>query len=136
MRSRDGNHTFSLRLFSVIFCSSLALNASEFLISYSYTVKNAILYNETLQISKAMKKCNGTPQKAFIVTSNGEKDLQRILSKNSQEFINYIHTLGLHLKHQSQNSKTKNRSTTTLILKTRCFKVDFNDNFAKISPLK
>ena len=136
MRSRDGNRTFSLRLCSVILFSSLALNASEFLISYSYIVKDATLYNETLQISKAMKKCSGTPQKSFIFDTNGEKDLKKIISKDRDEFINYIHKLGLHVMHKEKNINSQNISTTTLTLKTTCFKVDFNDNFARISPLK
>ncbi len=136
MRSRDGNRTFSLKLCSVILFNSLALNASEFLISYSYTVKDATLYNETLQISKAMKKCNGTPQNPLIIESDGEEDLKRIISKNSEEFINYIHKLGLHINHNESTKNYQYSSSTTLTLKTTCFKVDFNDNFARIAPLK
>ena len=136
MRSRDGNRTFSLRLCSVILFNSLALNASEFLISYSYTVKDATLHNETLQISKAMKKCSGTPQNALILESDGEKNLKKIISKNSEEFISYIHKLGLHINHNDTTKNYQHSSSTTLTLKTTCFKVDFNDNFAKISPLK
>ena len=136
MRSRDGNRTFSLRLCSVILFNSLALNASEFLISYSYTVKDATLYNETLQISKAMKKCSGYPQKSFIFETDGEKNLKKIISKEREEFISYIHKLGLHINHNDKTRDYQHSSSTTLTLKTTCFKVDFNDNFAKISPLK
>ena len=136
MRSRDGNRTFSLRLCSVILFNSLALNASEFLISYSYTVKDATLYSETLQISKAMKKCSGTPQKNFIFDTNGEKDLKKIISKNSEDFINYVHRLGLDINHNDKTKNFQHTSYTKLTLKTTCFKVDFNDNFAKIAPLK
>ncbi len=136
MRSRDGNRTFSLRLCSVILFNSLALNASEFLISYSYTVKDATLYNETLHISKAMKKCSGTPQKSFIFDTDGEDDLKKIISNDRERFINYIHKLGLHLKHNEKTIDYQHSSSTTLTLKTTCFKVDFNDNFAKIAPLK
>ncbi len=136
MRSRDGNRTFSLRLCSVILFNSLALNASEFLISYSYTVKDATLYNETLHISKAMKKCSGTPQKSFIFDTDGEDDLKKIISNDRERFINYIHKLGLHLKHNEKTIDYQHSSSTTLTLKTTCFKVDFNDNFARIAPLK
>lgn len=136
MRSRDGNRTFSLRLCSVILFNSLALNASEFLISYSYTIKDATLHNETLYISKAMKKCCGTPQKSFIFDTDGEKDLKKIISQDREKFISYIHKLGLHIEHKEKNINSQNISSTTLTLKTTCFKVDFNDNFAKISPLK
>ena len=136
MRSRDGNRTFSLRLCSVILFNSLALNASEFLISYSYIVKDATLHNETLHISKAMKKCSGTPQKSFIFDTDGEKDLKNIISKNNEDFINYIHSLGLHINHNDKTKNLQHSSYTKLTLRTTCFKVDFNDNFARIAPLK
>lgn len=136
MRSRDGNRTFSLRLCSVILFNSLALNASEFLISYSYTVKDATLHNESLLISKAMKKCSGTEQKSIILENNGNKDLKKIISNNNEEFINYIHKLGLHIEHNEKTKNYQHSSSTTLTLKTTCFKVDFNDNFARIAPLK
>jgi len=136
MRSRDGNRTFSLRLCSVILFNSLALNASEFLISYSYTVKDAILHNESLLISKAMQKCSGVQQNSIILNNDGNKDLKQIISKNNEEFINYIHKLGLHIEHNEKTTNYQQASSTTLILKTTCFKVDFNDNFARIAPLK
>ena len=136
MRSRDGNRHFSLRLCSVILFNSLALNASEFLISYSSTVKDATLHNESLLISKAMKKCSGTEQKSIILENNGNKDLKKIISNNNEEFINYIHKLGLHIEHNEKTKNYQHSSSTTLTLKTTCFKVDFNDNFARIAPLK
>ena len=136
MRSRDGNSTFSLRLCSIVFFCSLALNASEYLISYRYVVKNATLYNDTLDISHAMKPCHGKPQKPLILENNGSQDLKKIISKNSNEFINYIHKLGIDIKNTDITSNLQNSSTTIITLKTTCFKVDFNDNFAKITPLK
>ena len=136
MRSRDGNHYFSLRLCSIILFSSLALNAGEYLISYRYIVKNAILYNETLDISNAMKKCNGEPQKELILENINSENLPQVISDNSTEFIDYIHKLGLHVEHKERTKNLQNESTTILTLKTTCFKVDFNDNFAKITPLK
>jgi len=136
MRSRDGNHSFSLRLCSIIFLSSLALNASEYLISYRYIVKDAIIYNEVLNISHAMSKCEGSPYNPLILESDSSKNLKKIISDNNEEFINYIHKLGLHIEHNEVTINTQNKSTTVLTLKTKCFKVDFNDNFARISPLK
>ncbi len=136
MRSRDGNRTFSLRLCSLILFSSLALNASEYLISYSYIVKDAMLFDEELLISKAMKKCTGTPKESFIFDTDGGKDLDKIIQNQKEEFIEYIHKLGLHLNHKDETKNYQYRSRTKLTLKTTCFKVDFNDNFARISPLK
>lgn len=136
MRSRDGNRYLTLRLCSVIFFSSLALNAGEFLISYRYTVKDAILHNETLDISHAMTKCYGEPQKEIILSRTNGDSVKKILFKNSSKFIEYIHKLGLHVEHEEQTKNLQNSSTTILTLKTTCFKVDINDNFATISPLK
>ena len=137
MRSRDGNRSITRAICSLIFLSSFAsLHAKEFLISYRYMVKDATLYNETLHISNSMKKCTGKPEQALILRSYGDDDLKLTISKNSQEFIDYIHKLGLHLEHKQSTTNYQNRSTTILTLKTTCFKVDFNDNSAKIAPLK
>ena len=136
MRSRNGNRYFSRRLCSIILFSSLALDASEFLISYSYTVKDALLHNESLLISKAMKKCSGTEQSSIILENDGKEELKKIISRNNEEFINYIHKLGLHIEHDEKTTNYQHSSFTTLTLKTTCFKVDFNDNFARIAPLK
>ncbi|MDD5158188.1 hypothetical protein [Sulfurimonas sp.] len=136
MRSRNGNCNLLLRLLSIVFLSSLSLSASEFLISYQYTVKNAVLYNETLEISRAMKKCSGVSQKELFLQNTTDNNLKKIISQNSEEFIDYIHKLGLHVKHEGTTTNLQNSSITTLTLKTTCFEVDFNDSFVKIAPLK
>lgn len=138
MRSRDGNYTILFRHIQIIFILlfSLALNAGEYLISYRYVVKDAVLYSETLEISKAMKKCSGEPYDSIILETSDDKNLQKILSTNNEDFINYIHKLGLDVVHSDTAINYQYTSTTVLTLKTTCFKVDFNDNFVKISPLK
>jgi len=136
MRSRDGNHTFSLRLCSIILFYSLALHAGEYLISYRYVVKNATLYSDSLLISHAMQPCHGKPQKALILESDNTKNLKKIISQNSDEFFKYIHKLGLDVKSTQITSNLQSSSTTILTLKTTCFKVDFNENFAKITSIK
>jgi|FLOH01.1.fsa_nt_gi hypothetical protein len=138
MRSRDGSYNFSLSICSVVLFlfSSTLLNASDYLVSYRYVVKDAILYNETLDISKSMKKCIGEPTKSLILDSSENDDLEDIILKNSTEFIDFIHTLGLQVEHKESTTNAINKSTTILTLKTTCFEVDFNDNFARISPLK
>jgi hypothetical protein len=136
MRSRDGNRTSTLSIFKLIlFFYSLALSASEYLISYRYVVKDAILYNEKLDISKSMHKCHGKPLTPLILENNGNHNLKEIISQNEEEFSSYLHQLGLNVKHSEFNLNQHNSSTTILTLKTTCFKVDFNDNFVKIAPL-
>ena len=127
--------TYSHYVF-LILLYSLALNASEFLISYRYVVKDAMIYNETLFISSAMKKCSGKPQKEFILENTTNGDFTKLINNNREEFYNYIHKIGLHVEHNEKTQNMVNKSTTILTLKTTCFKVDFNDNFARIAALK
>jgi hypothetical protein len=138
MRSRDGNYTFSfsISVALLLLLSSLALNASEYLISYRYLVKDATLYNETLFISKAMQKCEGTPYYPLILKTRADKNLKKIIATQNEKFIEYIHKLGLNVDHKDITTNFQYSSVTILTLKTTCFKVDFNDNFVKISPLK
>ncbi len=136
MRSRDGNCTLSCKLCTLILLNSLALNASEYLISYRYVVKDTILYNETLQISKAMQICEGIPQESLTLPSSGTKDIKKIIHTNMENFVAYIHKLGISVEHEEKNINYQNKSTIILTMHTTCFKVDFNDNFAKITPLK
>lgn len=136
MRNRDGNCAFSFSIYAIIFFSSLNLWAKEYLISYRYVVKDAILYNESLIISRAMKKCSGEEQKTFIIDNYGSKNIKSLIHKNPNEFIDYIHKLGMDVQHEEITKNMQNSSTTILTLKTTCFKVDFNDTFAKMTPLK
>jgi hypothetical protein len=99
-------------------------------------VKDATLYNEVLYISKSMKACSGKPINSLILQNHNNKNLANIISKNSAQFIDFIHTLGLQVEHKELTINAQNSSTTVLTLKTTCFKVDFNDNFAKITSLK
>ena len=136
MRGRDGNYSLLLTVCSVIFFNSFALNASEYLISYRYVVKDLIIHNESLDISKAMKKCQGTPQNPIILEHNNSQNLKDVISNSNSEFIDYIHKLGLHVEYDSVTQNMKNSSKIILTLKTTCFKVDFNEKFARIAPIK
>ncbi len=136
MRSRNGNNSLSLSIFSIIFLTSLVLNASEYLISYRYVVKNSILYNENFQISKAMQKCTGQVKESINISNDTNKTLKNLLSSLDSEFIDYIHKLGLDVDSSDITYNLSNSSTTILTLKTTCFKVDINENFVIIAPLK
>jgi hypothetical protein len=136
MRSGDGNRTCTLSIFKLILLFySLVLSAGEYFISYRYVVKDAILYNENLDVSRAMHKCLGNPSNPLVLENNGTNNLKTIITQNKEEFSSYLHQLGLEVKHSSLNLNLQNSSTTTLTLKTTCFKVDFNDNFVRIAPL-
>lgn len=83
-----------------------------------------------------MQKCDGEPQEELILENSTDGDLNNLISQNSNEFLEYIHKLGLHVEHKEQTINMRNKFTTTLTMKTTCFKVDFNDNLAIIAPLK
>ena len=136
MRSRNGNSSRLLAICSIICFSSLAVHAGEYLVSYRYVVKDMILFNDSLQISRAMKKCHGKPDKFIELADDESEDLKQIIKNNSFEFTNFIHRLGLDVNHKETTINAQNSSTTILTLKTRCFKVDFNDNLARITALK
>jgi len=137
MRSRDGNHSFSLTIpVTLFFFSSLVLSASEYLISYRYVVHNAILYNESLDISQSMKKCSGSKSESLVLESSTDEPLKTTLKNNREEFVDFIHTIGLSVAHKEKHTAYSSETTTILTLRTRCFKVDFNDTFVTISALK
>jgi len=140
MRSRDGycSHSFTnISITFLLFWCLPVLQADEYLISYRYTVKNALLYNETLDVSKAMTKCSGTllPEYLLLPRENSKK-LKKILLKNSDTFFQYISKIGLNVSNQDYTYNGKNNSFIIITLKTTCFKVDFNENFVKIAALK
>ena len=136
MRSRDGYYSFTLRLCTIILFSSLLLDADDYLVSYRYVVKNAILYNESLDISKSMTKCEGIPSQTLILASLNKHNFQKLIDKHEDKFVEYIQKLGINVESRERTTNNQINSTTIITLKTTCFKVDFNDNFVKISHLK
>ena len=137
MRSRDGNLTLLLSIYSLIFCTSV-FSAEEYFISYRYAVQNAILLNESLDVSKTMTPCKGEPLGNSLLLSSAEnsKNLKQTLLLNSDQFFSYINTLGLHVKSFEQVSNGIESSLTTITLRPTCFTVEINENFVKITPFK
>lgn len=135
MRGRDGDNALLLRFCAALISLSFALSANEYLVSYRYVVKDMVLLNETLLISQAMTKCKGKAGEALVLESK-DKDFKKTVSQNFAEFIDFIHRVGLHTEHKETTLNLHNSFTTIMTLKTTCFKVDFNDNFVTIAPLK
>lgn len=135
MRSRDGDSAF-IRIIYTIVLTTLSLQAQEYLISYRYVVDNATLYNQTLQVSRAMTKCQGKALESFTLDYDSTKTLKQNLLENEELFLHSIGKIGLHVEHRSTTHNSQAYSRTILTLKTTCFKVDFNDSLAIITPLK
>jgi len=136
MRSRDGNNSFTLRFCAIILLFSFALYAEEYLVSYKYIVKNSILFNEHLDISKSMQKCHGIPSQILILPAIKEKNFQKLISLHRERFLDYIQRLGVDICSRATTCNNQMSATIVTTLKTTCFKVDFNDTFVKISHLK
>jgi len=136
MRSNYGSKNLLFSILSITLLYSLALDAGEYLISYRYVVKNASLYNESFYVSKAMTKCVGIPQKSITLETYENKDLKSILSLNNEKFIKYLENLGTNIKYNNRSLNFQSNTSTILTIKTTCFKVDINENLAKITLLK
>ncbi|WP_188109971.1 hypothetical protein MLC52_03385 [Sulfurimonas sp. NW15] len=50
--------------------------------------------------------------------------------------IDFFQKLGLHVKSYDSFDTVNSHTNTTITFFTQCFKVDFNDNFVRISALK
>jgi hypothetical protein len=83
-----------------------------------------------------MKKCKGIPYNSLILDTTKSETLKEILLDNQDEFITFLYKIGLHVEHHEETLNGINDSSTILTLPSKCFKVDFNDNFVKIAPLK
>ena len=84
-----------------------------------------------------MQKCKGTIfQKPLILESKNSHDLKYTLQRNSEIFFQYLSKIGLVVENHETLYNQTDQSFTIITLKTTCFKVDFNENFVKIAPLK
>ena len=144
MRGGDGDTVILQRFCTLILflCFIEIRAADEYLVSYGYTIKNAIIYNEKLQIAKAMQPCEGEPIRDSLLLpypKNSDEDrlsVKTLLQKNFDEFFSYISKLGLEIEHREKTTDMQNHSITRLTLQTTCFKVDFNDSFVTITAIK
>ncbi len=124
----------------MVFFFSGALFAKEYLLSYTYTVKDAVIFSEKLLISSAMTKCEGEPfDKSLTLPypkSKQKENFRLIIRENFDQFLSYLSAIGFKIKENSQTINAQNTTTTRLIFPTTCFKVDFNDSFVTITAIK
>ena len=83
-----------------------------------------------------MTKCKGKPYDNLYLDPDDSNNLKVILLKNKEKFTNFLNKIGFYVENDELTSNAQHTATTIITLKTTCFKVDFNDNFVKISPLK
>ncbi len=133
MRSGNGNRAFALAVCALSTLSSLW--ADEYIISYRAAVKDAVLLNETLNVSRAMQPCSGSAGRSLTLENSADSDLEKILSNDKELLFDYIQRLPIHIIHHGANTRSQNRSVTIMRLPPQCFTVDFNDDFVRIAPL-
>ncbi len=117
----------------------MVLFSQEYLISYSATVKDALLYNERLMVSKSMTPCKGELLEDSLLlgyAKNSEQNLKELILADFDAFLSYMERLGLEVRNSQRTTNGMNRSMTKLLFPTTCFKVDFNDSFVTITAIK
>lgn len=139
MRSRNGNNPFTRAIYATLIFAFTSLEAEQYLISYRYASKNAVLSNESFHVSRAMTPCGRKIDKSIKTITlpfADDQNLKNILLENFEVFFEYIQTLGLHINHKDNTLNHQSDSFTIITLKTTCFKVDFNDSLVTMQALK
>ena len=135
MRSRDGDSPYLFTIYALVV--STTLSASSYYISYSSLVRNATLVNDELLISKAMRPCSGKPlYRPYRLILESESDFIEVLESKREDFLEYLSHVALHVRGRSGSINATIDDEIELRFKPTCFKVDFNDGLAKITPMK
>ncbi len=135
MRSRDGNSSFLLTIFSLVL--STTLSATSYYISYKTIVKDATVVSQELYISTAMKECsNSTKVEPLWLVQNDDETLKDTIEREFDTFLEYMSKHSLHVRSSQTLQNSQSQDIIELSFKPTCFTVDFNDGLVKISPTK
>ena len=135
MRSRDGDSPYLFTILALIVTTTLG--ASSYFISYKRIVHNATLVSDELLISEAMRPCSKKPlYKPYLLILEDKAHFQEALQAQKDDFITYLSHVALHVKSRYQKQNMRVLDTIELTFSPTCFKVDFNDGLAKITPMK
>jgi hypothetical protein len=83
-----------------------------------------------------MTPCEGAPGESILIENSGYSGLRPLLEAQFESFFPFLQKQDLHLRHRDEVRSATVRSRTLLTLPPRCFTVDFNEDFAKITALK
>lgn len=98
--------------------------------------RNAAVHYENLSVSKSMTPCQGKRQPSLELERTPHESLQNLLIRHENTFLEYVSSQPLSLKsHQLYTSDTQ-VSKESLTVPTKCYAVEFNDEFVTISLLK
>ena len=114
----------------------LPLYSQEYIISYSSSVKNSILINEKISISKAMTECHGIKGEELIIPHKKNDSLKRSIQNSRENFDTFIQKLPFSIRSYETVSIHSINSLLILKLSPTCFTVKFNEGFVTIAPIK
>lgn len=118
-----------LALFSSLF-------AEQYIISYSSAVKNSILLNEKISVSKAMTTCKGEIGKEVRLKLIKNDSLYTTIKKNRTKFDIFVQRLPFSIRSYETVSIKSINSLLILKMPPSCFTVNFNEDFVTIAPIK
>lgn len=95
-----------------------------------------MLFNEQLSISRAMSPCAGTAADTLELERASEQSLDSVIREHHDAFFGFAQRHALHVRHFGENRENRHHSRTVVTLPPRCFTVDFNEDFVKITALK
>lgn len=134
MRSRNGNRSF---VFSALALIAILppLNADDYYIGYRLSAHNAYIINESLWVSKAMQPCPLPKNISLTLLKNHvNESLESILKREQITFLEFAATEELRIKSNEAYSTHRIQNLNTLIIPTRCYAVEFNDDSVTITP--
>jgi hypothetical protein len=133
VRSRNGNRP--LLFTSFILSSALCFGTESYYIGYRFTVKNTQAYNETLSVSKAMQPCQVTtaPLQRIVLQRIGNESFESLLNREKSLFIEFALPMEIRIKSNDTLHTHSLQSLNSLTLPTKCYAVEFNDEFVTIT---
>ena len=135
MRSRNGNCPFIFTHLALI--ATLSFGADNYYIGYRFTAKNTQAINEKLSISKAMQPCSqATNFPILILKRFSGESLQSLLEREESAFVEFAASQELRVKNNESFTLKHSEIQNSLILPTRCYAVEFNNESVTISPTK
>jgi hypothetical protein len=136
VRSRNGN--FSFLFSSLALITTLSTGAdNHYYIGYRFTTKNSQAINETLSISKAMRSC--TPflnSENLILKRSLNEPLENLLKREQEAFVEFAAFNELRVKGNDTFSSNHSETLSSMILPTRCYAVEFNNESVTITSTK
>lgn len=135
MRSRNGNSPFIFTYLALI--STLSFGADHYYVGYRFTAKNTQAINEKLSISKAMQPCSKqTELPVLVLKRHPNEPFESVLGREENQFLEFAAAQELRIKSNESFAAQYMDIQNSLILPTRCYAVEFNNESVTITATK